>query len=100
MSTWKSKIVEVTIDDYDDYVKCDSRWEYQTTSDIFSYYEICNKPNMSMINRKIGDEVTKLHLSPESAKNLYHALANWMKVYNSEKEMMLAITDNIYESKE
>ena len=100
MATWKSDKIEVKIDDHDNYVECDSHWEYQTTADVFSYYETVKKHKYGYIDREIGDQPTKILIGPDTAKNLYHALANWMKYYNNEKQMMDAITDNIFERKD
>lgn len=100
MATWRSKKVEVKIDDHDNYVECDAHWEYQTTADVFSYYETVKERKYGYINREIGDQPTKIIIGQDTAKNLYHALANWMYNYNSEREMMDAIDNNIFKTEE
>jgi hypothetical protein len=96
MATWKSNIVEVTLDAHDDYILAEASWEYQTTSDVFSYIEKVTDSKCSSWAKK-DQEFTKLHLGPDSAKNLYHALGNWMKVYNSEKEANETIINNMFQ---
>ncbi len=97
MATWKSNKITKNIDCFDDYVECDCHWEYQTTADVFSYHETVVKPSYtSYSNREVGSIVTNLHISNSTAKNLYHALSNWMKTYNSEEEMLEGIYSNIF----
>jgi len=98
MSTWKSKKVIFSEDMCDNYLDCEGSWEYQTTADVFTYRKIAAALyNGYGIIYNEGDVMESLTMSPEMAVNLYHALSNWMKIYNSEKQMMDAVTDNKFE---
>jgi hypothetical protein len=101
MSTWKSKKVPISVDCDINYAKCDAHWEYQTTSDTFSYIQTLSEDFHDYSKTtKSGEVLNDFMMGHETAVNLYHALANWMKQYNSEKDMMKAIDDNVFEYKE
>ena len=96
MATWKSYRRKAKQDYYLDMVDVECWWEYQTTADIFSYYEQATQDN-SYLNIKKGDFLTKINMGPEDAERLYHALAKWMGSYNSEKDMMKAVENNMFD---
>jgi hypothetical protein len=96
MSTWKSNKVQVNLDAHDDCIVAEAKWEYQTTSDCFTYTEKVIDQKCSSF-AKNGEDYTKLIIGPDTAKNLYHALSNWMRLYNSEKETVEVIENNIFD---
>tara|TARA_R100000951_G_scaffold101420_1_gene92934 strand:+ start:22586 stop:22906 length:321 start_codon:yes stop_codon:yes gene_type:complete len=97
MATWKSKKRKARADIIENFVDVECRWEYQTTADVFSYYEILEEDYYGYGKIEKGSEINKISLGPEAAMRLYHALASWTRQYNSEKDMMSAIENNMFD---
>lgn len=101
MATWKSKTIKARADIIEAFVDVECHWEYQTTSDTFSYYEILLEDHYGYGKIEKGrDFMNSFSIGPDTAERLYHALANWMRTYNSEREMMEGIEDNMFDYKE
>ena len=98
MATWKSNKRKARADIIEAFVDVECRWEYQTTSDTFSYYEILEKDHNGYGKIEKGTDIMNaLNLEPECAMRLYHALANWTRQYNGEKDLMSAIENNMFD---
>ena len=95
MSTWKSNKIEVRLDAHDDYIKAEAGWEYQTTADVFTYFETVTDRNCSSWTKN-GEHFTHITVGPDSAKYLYHALSNWMKTYYMDSQYKEVIDDNLF----
>lgn len=100
MTTRKSKKIKGTEDFIDDYGKVECWWEYQTTSDIFSYYEKLTEDVHGYYTKKKGELSTSICMSPEAANRLYHALSNWKRQYYNEKVAEEVISNNEFDKEE
>ncbi len=100
MATLKGYKRKARADIIETFVDVECWWEYQTTADIFSYHEVILEDFYGYGKIEKGSHTTEIRLGPDAARRLYHALAHWMGSYNSEKEMMQGIENNMFKYNE